>query len=81
MANRKVTMRKTMEILRLRYDLRLSMRQVAQGAGVSLGTVERVLGKMCEAGLSWPLPEGVDEARLDGLLYQTPAPSLRHPVD
>ena len=37
MANRKLTMRKTMEILRLRYGLGLSMRQVAQDTGVSLG--------------------------------------------
>ena len=81
MANRKLTMRKTMEILRLRYDLGLSMRQVAQGAGVSLGTVDRVLRRLREAGLSWPLPAAVDEAGLDGLLYQTPARSRRHPVD
>ena len=66
-------MRKVKEILRLRWGLGLGVRQIARSCSVSHSTVSEILARAEVAGLSWPLPEDVDEAALEARLY--PAPS------
>ncbi|MGB9868288.1 MAG: IS21 family transposase [Bacillota bacterium] len=66
-------MRKVKEILRLRWGLGLGVRQIARSCSVSHSTVSEVLARAETAGLSWPLPEDLDEATLEAKLY--PAPS------
>jgi len=66
-------MRKLVEILRLSSS-GLSARQIARGCGVSRSTVASHLERMAMAGVTWPLPAGVDEEELERRLFaQEPA--------
>ena len=65
-------MRKIKDVLRLKWDRELSNRQIAAACGVSRPTVSEYLRRTAEAGLSWPLPEDLDEARLEQLLFPPP---------
>jgi transposase len=66
-------MRKIMEILRLKWDAGLSNRQIAASCSISHSTVKEVLIRAEEAGLTWPLPNGLDEESLEAKLYPQPA--------
>ncbi len=65
----RVAMHLIPEVLRLRHGCGRSQREVARACGVSLGTVNGVLKKAGQAGLGWPLPEGLDEGELHERLY------------
>ena len=54
-------MRKTVEILRLKHEVGLTNRQIARSCGLSHPTVSRYLERAQQAGLTWPLPEELDE--------------------
>lgn len=69
-------MRKIREILRLALGEGLSRRQVAAATGVPGSTVGDHLTRARLAGLSWPLPEGVDDAWLEARLFAPPVPPL-----
>jgi hypothetical protein len=62
-------MRKLKEVLRLRFDLRLQQNQIARSCSIGQATVHRYLQKAAAAGLSWPLPEEIDDRRLEELLF------------
>ncbi|ECF2367200.1 transposase [Salmonella enterica subsp. enterica serovar Mountpleasant] len=62
-------MRKIHEILRLRFEVGLSFRQISQYADVSTGAILKMLKRLEASGLSWHLPEGMTEPRLASLLY------------
>ena len=57
------------EILRHRHGFGLTRAQVAAAVGVSTGTVSHVLERASAAGLSWPLPGGLDDEALRARLY------------
>ena len=63
-------MRKVREILRLTHEVKLSCREVALSAGVSVGVVSKVINRAKTAGLTWaelaPLDEAALEMRLNG---------------
>ncbi|MFZ5798370.1 MAG: IS21 family transposase [Thermodesulfobacteriota bacterium] len=65
----RLSMRKTHEILRLRFGHGLSRREISRSTSVSRSTVADYLLRASAAGLSWPLPEGMDEAALERLLF------------
>jgi transposase len=65
-------MRKTREILRLKYALGLSHRQVAQSLGVSAGAVGETVRRAKLAGLEWARAEGLGDAELEAGLYGAP---------
>jgi transposase len=69
MAQKRLSMRKLKEILRLRYEAKLSNRAIARACSVSKDTVREYLCKASEAGLSWPLPEGLSEEDLERQLF------------
>jgi transposase len=62
-------MRKYQEVLRLRFELGLSQDQIARSCSISQGSVSNCLKRARAAGVSWPLPEGWDEARLEEALF------------
>lgn len=68
----RVSMRKTREILRLRWELGLAGRQVARSCKISPSTVSDVVARAKVAGLEWPLPEEMDDAALEARLYPPP---------
>ena len=66
-------MRKLVEVLRLSSS-GLSARQIARGCGGSRSTGASHLERMTMAGVTWPLPAGVDEEELERRLFaQEPA--------
>ncbi len=62
-------MRKTKEVLRLRFELGLGQRQIARSCGMGLGTVHEYLERAAAAGIGWPLPEGLSEEELEAKLF------------
>ena len=63
-------MRKATEILRLRWEQQLRVRQVAQSLSISHSTVIDTLRRAEAAGLRWPLPASLGAAGLEALLYR-----------
>jgi transposase len=61
---KRVSMRKTQEVLRLYFELKLKQRQVARSANVSQSTVHEYVERFRKAGLSWPLPAEMSESDL-----------------
>ena len=74
MANKRLSMRKIREVLRLCWDKGLSARQAAGSCGVARGTVRNILDRAERAHLSWPLPEDLDDASLENLLFPSSVP-------
>jgi transposase len=72
-------MRKTKEVLRLRFELGLGQRQIARACAISQGAVHNYLKKAAAAGLGWPLPEGWGEQRLEETLFGNHQPVERRP--
>jgi len=68
----RVSMRKTREILRLRWGLQRSLRDTAASCGIGATTVHDVLARARAAGLAWPLPDDLDDAALEARLYPPP---------
>ena len=64
-ANKGLSMRKVREVLRLHHVAGLSGRAIARSLKLSPTTVKRYIDRAEEAGLSWPLPESLDDARLE----------------
>lgn len=73
-------MRKIREILRLKYEAKLTDRQIARGAGASRWAVASCLAQAAAVGLSWPLLPDLNEEALETLLYPPEAASPRHPL-
>ena len=67
-------MRKIKEILRLCWHEGLSARQAARSCSVAKGTVSNVVDRARKAGLSWPIPEDLDEAALENRLFPSSIP-------
>ena len=62
-------------ILRHRHGLGLTRAQTATAVGVSTGTVSHILERAAAAaaGLSWPLPDGLDDEALRARQYPSVA--------
>lgn len=69
MPGKRVSMRKTREVLRLYFELKLGQRQVARSANLSQSTVHEYLKRFAGSGLSWPLPAEMSEAELERRLF------------
>ena len=68
-------MRKIRELLRLKYELGRSHREIATSLGIANSTVSDYVRRASAAGFSWPLPEGLDDAALEAALFPAPPPS------
>ena len=71
----RTSMRRVREVLRLRWELGLSVRQVAAGCGLSHPAVIKYVRRAEACGLSWPLPGSLDDAQLERLLFPPPPPA------
>src|SRR5260370_26934404 len=69
-------MRQITEVLRLNAQ-RLSYRQIAQSVGISASTVQSYLERAERAELSWPLPDGLDDAAIEAQLFTRTEEELR----
>ena len=64
MAREPLSMRQIKELLRLKHEHGLSVREIARSSGLPVSTVGDYLKRAQTAGLSWPLPEGLAEEQL-----------------
>jgi len=74
MARRLLSMRKTKEILRLKYELGLSNRQIGASLHLSHVSVGLYLQRASQAGVVWPLPESITDDQLRDLLFASQKP-------
>ena len=72
MANRRLSVRKIKEVLRLSYGGELSARQVAQSLNISRSAVKEYQQRANKAGLAWPLPDTLSEQELEQKLFPPP---------
>src|SRR5437764_12178874 len=69
-------MRKLREVLRLRFELKLGYQQIGRSCAIGVSTVHKYLKRAEAAGLSWPLPEDWDEARMEAMVFPRREPSI-----
>jgi transposase len=62
-------MRKIREVLRLRWECKVPYRTIARSCTVGHSAAQECVCRAELAGLSWPLPEDLDDAALAALLY------------
>jgi transposase len=77
MATERLSMRKTREILRLKWTLGKSHRQVAASLHVGVGTVSELLARARTAGLQWSGAEQLTDDELEAKLYPASSASTR----
>jgi transposase len=71
MPRARIAMRKVKEVLRLRYDLRLSYSQIRRSCGVSNGTLNGLLNRAAKLGLtSWEQVRDLSEDALEKTLFR-----------
>ncbi|MCI0541145.1 MAG: IS21 family transposase [Verrucomicrobiales bacterium] len=68
-------MRQIKDILRLRHDAGLSLREIARSLNLSVGVVSKYLQLAAAAGIGWPPPAELDEDALARKL-QPPPPAI-----
>lgn len=71
MPQARLSMRKIDEVLRLKYEVGLTHREIARSCAISASTVSEYVTHAKAAGLSWPLPEGLSGEELEELLFPT----------
>ena len=69
MPAKRIAMRNIREVLRLRLDSRLTIRQISASTRTSVGAIQKLLKQAESQGLSWPLPAEMDDARLAAMFY------------
>lgn len=73
----RIPMKQIIEVLRLKYEAKLSHERIARACGLSKGVVGKYVSLARVQGIRWPLPEGTDEARLEALLFPAKTPPAR----
>ena len=75
----RLNMRRIRDVLRLKFAQGLSERAIATSLGLGKGSVGTYLRRARDAGLNWPLPDGLDDDGLELLLFPAsptvPAPN------
>lgn len=65
-------MRKIREVLRLAFFAGLELRKIERSLSISHATAASYIAKAQGAGLSWPLPDHLDDAALERLFFPKP---------
>ncbi len=65
----RVSMKKIRDVLRLTHTMGMSRRKVSEATGIGRTAVSDYVQRAAIAGLSWPLPEGLDDPELERRLY------------
>ena len=69
-------MRKLREVLRLRFELKLGYQQIGRSCAIAVSTVHKYLKRAEAAGVTWPLPEDWDEARMEAEMFPRREPTI-----
>ena len=74
-------MRKIRQVLRLAHEDGVSRRSIARSLGLSRDAVSDTLIRAAAAGISWPLPDELDDAQLEARLFPSAAAKMRRKVE
>ena len=74
MANKRLTMRKIRDVLRLAFDTKLGNRAIARCVNASPATVGDYIRRARAQGLGWPLPPELDDTALEERLFPAAKP-------
>src|SRR3954454_17786094 len=80
----RLSMRRVREVLRLRHALGMSDRSIAQSLGIGKTTVGEYVCRAKVIGITWPVPQEIDDAELERWLFTAPsfeAKPKRPPLD
>jgi len=69
MGTERLSMRKTREILRQKWELNRTHREVAESVGLSLGAVAVTLSRATKAGLDWEASKALSDGALEERVY------------
>ena len=72
----RVSMRKIRDVLRLTHALGMSRRLVGEATGIGKTAVGEYVRRASVAGLSWPIPDEIDDAELERRLFRPAAAGL-----
>jgi transposase len=72
----RLAMRQIKDILRLRFDAGLSLREIARSLNLSVGVISKYLQLAAAAGIGWPPPADLDEDALARKLQPPPPANL-----
>ena len=70
MPQERLSMRKIRDVLRYRHSTGLSLDAIARALNLSKGVVAKYLRLASACGLTWPLPEALDDSELEKRLYR-----------
>lgn len=73
-------MRQIKELLRLKYEHRLSIREIARSCGLPVSTIGDYLKRAQVAGLNWPVPAELTEEQLLQKLLGNSVPPVESPL-
>lgn len=74
---RKLSMRKISEVLRLRFELKRSYRDISSSQNISISTISDYLRRAKAANITWPLPKSLSEQELYEKLFLPASVSKR----
>src|SRR5213594_871228 len=80
MATERLSMRKIREILRHKWAVGRSHREVAASLGVSIGAVSAAEQRARDVGLDWAAVEALDDDALEARLYGATVAQRRRPL-
>jgi len=69
----RLAMHQIKDILRLKHQAGLSLREIARSLNLSIGVISKYLQLAAAAGIGWPLPVGLDDDALARKLQPLPA--------
>src|SRR3954451_5261111 len=69
----RLSMRRVREVLRLRHALGMSDRSIAQSLAIGKTTVGEYVCRAKVIGITWPVPEEIDDAELERRLFTGPS--------
>lgn len=76
MANKRKTMRRVRQVLKLTHEAGLTQRLIARSLSISPTTVGEYLRRAQRAGLTWPLPDELDDSQLEARLFPSASPLM-----
>lgn len=65
----RLSMRKVREVLHLKHALGLSYRKISEATGAGKTQAAEYVRRALAAGITWPVPEGIDDADLERRLF------------
>ncbi len=76
MPAKRLLMRKLRKVLQLKHE-GFRHRDIGRACGMSAGSVSRYLDRARAAGLTWPLPDDLDDGTLESRVFSCPGPDHR----